>query len=205
MAERVRLGLDGLDDAVRRSRDDAKTWRNLVERLMMEAVHIDIGDADRLVESAPGLDCDRVAWMLWYLVLAVERGTLDLLPAYPAGIGRVVTPLLDETDVLHERAAEGNVSTWIPRHMPGWETPVERALNELELECIPQRIGRRQLGMRLLTVTTRLDIAAAAEDDPVADLEDVLEVVVPDAGQREWQAAGEGDGRLEPNTGVIPK
>ena len=58
--------------------------------------------------------------------------------------------------------------------------------------------------MRFLTVTTQLDIAAAAEDDPVADLEDILGGRrARTRRRREWQAAGEGKGQLEPNTGVI--
>src|SRR5439155_4870164 len=125
-------------------------------------------------------------------------------PELPAGIGGVGRPLVDEADVLDEGAAEGDVQHLDPTaHAEDRQLLVERPLDELELEGVPVRVRRGELRVRLLTVASGLDVAAAAEDDAVADLEDVGQVPVGDPRKRQRQPTGEGDGPLEPDGSVL--
>ena len=170
----------------------------------MEAVDLDLVHAERGVQSAPGLDRDRVAWVRRNLVGALERGALDLLPRLPAAVGGVVGPLGLHGDVLDERPSEGDVEDLdAAAHAEDGEAPVEHALGQIELEGVPQRLGGRQVLGRLLAVAPGVDVAAAAEEDPVADFERVLEVPAVDAREREADAAGERDRPLEADAGVV--
>src|SRR5207237_746973 len=90
--------------------------------------------------------------------------------------------LARELDRL-ERAAEGAVQHLQPAAQAEQrQLLVERALHELQLERIPVRIRRGELRVRLLAVAAGLDVAAPAEDDAVADVENLPEVTVADAG-----------------------
>ncbi len=91
----------------------------------------------------------------------------------------------------------------MPRHMPRIGEPaVERALGQLELEGVAHRLGRGEVLGGLLAVAARVDVAAAAEEDPVADVERVLQVAV-DPRKREADAAGERERPLEADAGVV--
>ena len=85
---------------------------------MVEAVDLDLRRAERLVEAGPGLDAHDVARVLGQLRLIVERCPLDLLPAVPATVGRVVDPFRHKADVLDEGAASATFRSCTPRHVP---------------------------------------------------------------------------------------
>jgi hypothetical protein len=113
----------------------------------------------------------------------------------------VLGPLVLEGEVLDERASEGDVEDLDPAaHAEDRKPALERALRELELERVPAGLGRGEVVGRLLAVAARVDVAAAAEEDPVARVERVLEV---DPGEREPHAACEGDRPLEAHAGVV--
>ena len=77
-----------------------------------------------------------------------------------------------ERDVLDERSAERDVQDLDPAaHAEDRQAAVERPLDELELEGVALRVGRREKLVRLLAVRRRLDVAAAAEEDAVAGVE----------------------------------
>ena len=112
-------------------------------------------------------------------------------------------PLGLHGDVLDERAAERDVEDLDPAaHAEDGQAAVERALGELELEGVAERLGRREVLGRLLPVARGVDVAAAAEEDPVAGVQRVLEVPV-DAREREADAAGERDRPLVADPGVV--
>ena len=91
----------------------------------------------------------------------------------------------------------------MPRHMPRiGQAAVERSLDELELERVAERIGRPEMLGRILPVATRVDVSSAAEEDPVADVQRIVEVTV-DARQREPDAARERQRPLMADSGVV--
>ena len=175
----------------------------LVERLVVEAVDLDLLDAERLVEPAAGLDGDRVARVGRHFVGALERGAFDLLPRLPAPVGGVLGPLGLDRDVLDERAAEGDVEDLdAAAHAEDGQPAVERALGELELEGVAERLGRRQVLGRLLAVARGIDVAASAEEDPVAGIQRIFEVPVH-ARKPQPDAARQGHRALEADRGVV--
>ena len=138
-----------------------------------------------------------------HLVGALERRALDFLPGLPARVGGVLGPLGLDRHVLDERAAEGDVEDLDPAAHPEDRQPaVERTLGELELEDVAKRLGRREVLGRLLAVARGVDVPAAAEEDPVAHVERVLEVPVH-AREAEADAAGKRDRPLEADRGVV--
>ena len=170
---------------------------------MVEAVDLDLVDAERGVQAAPRLDRDRVARVRRHLVGALERRALHLLPCLPAAVGGVLGPLRLDRDVLDERAAEGDVQDLdAAAHPEDGEPAVEHAFGQLELEGVPNRLRRRQMLRGLLPVASRVDVAAAAEEDAVADVERVLDVAV-DAREREPDPADERERPLEADPGVV--
>ena len=171
---------------------------------MVEAVHLELGLTERVVQPAPRLDCDPVARVLRHSLLAFERGALDLAPELPARIRGMAAPFVDEADILDERSAEGDVQNLDPAaHTEHGQALVECTLDELQLELVPLGVGRRELLVRLLSVPLRLDVAAAAEEDAVANLEHLIQVSVPDAGERQRQPACQGDRSLEADACVV--
>jgi hypothetical protein len=97
----------------------------------------------------------------------------------------MVGPLRLHGDVLDERAAEGDVQDLDPAaHAEDRQAAVERALGELELERVANRLGRRQVLGRILAVPARVDVAV-------------------DARKGEADPAGEGDRALEADPGVV--
>ena len=105
--------------------------------------------------------------------------------------------------VLDERAAERHVEDLDPAaHAEDGQAPVERALDELELELVAERIGRPEMLGRILPVATRVDVSSAAEEDPVAGVQRIVEVTV-DARQGEPDAAGERQRPLVADSGVV--
>ena len=105
--------------------------------------------------------------------------------------------------VLDERAAERDVEDLDPAaHAEDGQAAVERSLDELELELVAERIGRPEMLGRILPVATRVDVSSAAEEDPVAGVQRIVEVTV-DARQGEPDAAGERQRPLVADSGVV--
>src|SRR5207247_7981263 len=120
---------------------------------------------------------DDVSWMRGHCDLAGERSAFHLLPADPPRVGRVVCPVRNQRDVLDEGATKGDVQHLdAAAHSQEGESPVEHALDELELEGVPVRIGDCEELVRLLAVTARLDVPAAAEQDAAAGVEGIVEI-----------------------------
>ena len=112
-------------------------------------------------------------------------------------------PLRFHGDVLDERAAERDVEDLdAAAHPEDGELPVERALDELELEGVAAGLRDRQVLGRLLAVAAGIDVPAAAQQDAVARIERVLQVTVH-AGKAEPNAAREGERPLEADRGVV--
>ena len=112
-------------------------------------------------------------------------------------------PLGLDRHVLDERPAERDVQDLnAPAHAEDREPALERALGQLELELVAQRLGRREVLGRLLPVAARVDVAPAAEEDAVADVERILQVAVHPR-ERKPDAAHERQRPLEADPGVV--
>ena len=112
-------------------------------------------------------------------------------------------PLGLERGVLDESAAERDVQDLdSAAHTEDWQAALERSLDELELEGIAPRLGDAQVLGRRLAVEARVDVPAAAEQDPVAGVERVFEVAA-DARQHHPDAAGERQRLLEADAAVV--
>ncbi len=128
---------------------------------------------------------------------------LDLLPAVPAAVGRVLLPLGPERHVLHERAAERDVHDLAAAaHPEQRQAPVDDPLDEVELELVAVRIGQPQSLVGLLAVAVRLDVAPASDHDRVDDVELVVDRSL-DAAQDERDAAGHHERPLEADALVV--
>jgi Fe-S oxidoreductase len=82
---------------------------------------------------------------------------------------------------------------------------VERALDELELERVAPRLGIGQVLARRLPVTARVDVAAAAEEDAVAGVEGIVEILAVQLRQHERDATCKRDRALVAHAGVVPE
>ena len=113
-------------------------------------------------------------------------------------------PLLPERNVLDERAPERDVQDLdAAAHPEDGQPAVERALDELELVGVASRLGRRQVLRRLLAVVAGLDVPAAAERDPGARIEGIVEEGAVHPRQDEGDAARERERTLEADATVV--
>ena len=109
-------------------------------------------------------------------------------------------PLGLQAHVLDQRPPERDVEDLdAAAHAQDRQPAVERPLDELELVGVAARLGRREVLRRLLSVEARLDVPAAAESDPVAGVEGIVEEGAVHARQDERDAAGERERTLEPD------
>jgi hypothetical protein len=115
----------------------------------------------------------------------------------------MLAPRGHQREVLDERPPERDVQDLhAPAHAEDRQLAVERPLDEVELERVAVRLGRAQALVRLLSVEPRVDVATAAEDKPVAQIEHVVEDLL-DPRESHRGAAGERDRALEPDPLVV--
>ena len=160
--ELVAVGrLDGLDDAVGRPRDGPQALAELVDRLMVEGVDLDLERPDDLGEAAVGVDPHRVGLDLGVLPLAVR----DLARA----------------EVLVQAAAARHVQRLHPaadrehRHLALVGPARDRELDEVEL-----RPRRPQLRRGALRVGLGIEVGPAREAEAVDLVEQGVDRVGPE-------------------------
>src|SRR5918995_2928850 len=109
-----------------------------------------------------------------------------------------------DADVLDEGAAECDVQYLdAPAGAEDRQLALERAAHQLELEGVPVGLGGREMLRRLLAEEARLDVPPAAEKDPIAGVQGVVEEGSVQPRERHRHAACKRDRALEADASVV--
>src|SRR5687768_11075244 len=144
--------LDGLDDSVGGGRGDREAFSCLSDGLMMAAVDLQhFAAAEFFLHHAR----ERGAWRYPYLVRDGGRRRIDLMAERLVQLRR---------DVLHERAARGDVDHLQPATDRQQRRALrQRELGERQLERVAGRVWFVRVRMARVAIVRGIDVAASGK------------------------------------------